>query len=218
MVTIYVLELEHNKYYVGKSKEIDFCLEQHFNCNEIKWTQIHKPISVMELIKNCEDSDVDKYTLEYMEGYGIKNVRGGSYYQIKLNKKNKSVINEILNMHQDDNNKNDTNSDTGSDIDNDIDSINDVYDVINDDTTKKNIIIQENDVVCYRCGRIGHLVESCYAKTHFRGKKLDGCYKCGRDDHQKEKCEYDTDIYGRKINNGFVNMGKKILNSFFNLF
>jgi hypothetical protein len=189
MVTVFVLELEHNKYYVGKSYEEDFCLDKHFNGNEIRWTQLHKPLKIDELIKNCDSFDEDKYVLEYMEKYGVKNVRGGTYNQAKLTKKNKITINRILDIDQDCN----SDDDEG-------------YDII-----KEDYIVKDDDEMCYRCGRKGHLVEKCYAKTHFKRKNLDGCYKCGRDDHCKENCKHNTDIYGRNLGNNLMNIAKKML-------
>ena len=38
MVFIYILELENNKYYVGKTTNPNFRLEQHFNNSGSHWT------------------------------------------------------------------------------------------------------------------------------------------------------------------------------------
>ena len=86
MVFIYILELENKKYYVGKTTNPDFRLEQHFNYSGSQWTKKYKPIKILELKPNCDDYDEDKYTKIYMDKYGINNVRGGSYVQIKLDK------------------------------------------------------------------------------------------------------------------------------------
>lgn len=37
MITIYVLQCQQNKYYVGKSNNIDFRLEEHFNNEGSEW-------------------------------------------------------------------------------------------------------------------------------------------------------------------------------------
>ncbi len=86
MVFIYVLELENKKYYVGKTTNPKFRLEQHFNSSGSQWTKKYKPIKILELISNCDVYDEDKFTRIYMDKYGINNVRGGSYVQIKLDK------------------------------------------------------------------------------------------------------------------------------------
>ena len=86
MVFIYVLELENKKYYVGKTTNPDFRLEQHKNNSGSQWTKKYKPIRLYQLIPDCDDYDENKYTQMYMDKYGVNNVRGGSYVQIKLDK------------------------------------------------------------------------------------------------------------------------------------
>ena len=62
---IYILELENNKYYVGKTINPDFRIDSHFNNSGSSWTKLHKPKKVVELISNCDNFDEDKYTLQY---------------------------------------------------------------------------------------------------------------------------------------------------------
>ena len=50
MVFIYILQLELNKYYIGKTNNPDIRLDSHFNSNGSEWTRIYKPIKVYELI------------------------------------------------------------------------------------------------------------------------------------------------------------------------
>jgi len=82
---IYILELENNKYYIGKTDDVSKRYEQHINGNGSYWTKINKPISIIKTIENCSVFDEDKYVKEYMFKYGINNVRGGTYNQIKIN-------------------------------------------------------------------------------------------------------------------------------------
>jgi hypothetical protein len=96
MVFIYILQLENNKYYVGKTNNPSFRLADHFTANGSVWTKKYKPISVLELIPNCDNYDEDKYTIKYMEKYGINNVRGGSFCEIKLNDSNIITLNQII--------------------------------------------------------------------------------------------------------------------------
>lgn len=84
MVFIYILELQHNKYYVGKTSNPRFSLEDHYVSETCAWTRLYRPILVRELIPDCDTYDEDKYTKMYMERYGIDNVRGGSYLQPTL--------------------------------------------------------------------------------------------------------------------------------------
>lgn len=84
MVTIYCLKLACGKYYVGKTNNINFRLEDHFDGNGSEWTQMYKPISVYAIKHNCDDFDEDKYTEMAMARFGIHNVRGGTYSQAVL--------------------------------------------------------------------------------------------------------------------------------------
>lgn len=96
MVFIYVLKLEQGKYYVGKTTNPSFRIENHFTSNGSVWTRKYKPISTLELIPDCDDYDEDKYTIKYMEKYGINNVRGGSFCEIKLSDNNIITLNQII--------------------------------------------------------------------------------------------------------------------------
>ncbi len=97
MVFIYILELENNKYYVGKTTLPDFRIDQHLNSNGSQWTKKYKPIKVLQIIPNCDNYDEDKYTLKCMEQYGINNVRGGTFCQIKLTNDNLLIIQKMIN-------------------------------------------------------------------------------------------------------------------------
>ncbi len=84
MSNIYVLKLENDKYYVGKTINVINRLIDHALANGAEWTKIHKPIDIIELVRNVDDFDEDKITKKYMTLYGIDNVRGGSYVTVQL--------------------------------------------------------------------------------------------------------------------------------------
>ena len=84
MVYIYVLHLEKGKYYIGKTSNSDFTIEQHLLSGGSAWTRKYKPLAVILIIPNCDYYDEDKYTRIYMDKYGIDNVRGGSFYEVNL--------------------------------------------------------------------------------------------------------------------------------------
>lgn len=96
MVSIYVLELQNNKYYVGKSNNVYYRIEQHFNGNGSVWTRKFQPLKTIEIIKDCDDYDEDKYTIKYMNKFGIDNVRGGAFVKIELDLDEINVIQKIL--------------------------------------------------------------------------------------------------------------------------
>ena len=97
MLFIYVLQLQNNKYYIGKTLNPHFRFETHFTNNGSEWTKLHKPIKILELIPNCDNYDEDKYTYKYMDKYGIDNVRGGSYTSPILDKETINQLKKISN-------------------------------------------------------------------------------------------------------------------------
>lgn len=97
MVSIYVLKLEENKYYVGKSQNVYNRIQNHFNGSGTVWTKKYKPIDIVEVIPNCSDFDEDKYTKIYMSKYGIDNVRGGAYVTTNLRHIEKKILEKEMN-------------------------------------------------------------------------------------------------------------------------
>lgn len=96
MVYIYILQLENDKYYVGKTYKPKIRMEKHFNNNGSSWTSKYKPLKVIETIPNCDDFDEDKYTIMLMKQYGIENVRGGIFCQIELDASSIAIINKMI--------------------------------------------------------------------------------------------------------------------------
>lgn len=89
---IYVLKLEDNKYYVGKSANPEKRFLEHLNGYGSTWTKLYEPISIEKIIPNASDFDEDKNVKEYMSIYGIDNVRGGTYVQEVLDDNVKMVL------------------------------------------------------------------------------------------------------------------------------
>jgi hypothetical protein len=96
MVLIYILTLEKNKYYVGKTNSPNFRIEQHFANTGSAWTKKYKPIAIQQLIENSDDFDEDKHVLKLMTKYGIDNVRGGSFSRIALSDANIETIKQMI--------------------------------------------------------------------------------------------------------------------------
>ena len=82
MVFIYTIGLAQGKYYVGKTTNPSFTIDM---MSSSAWTTKYNPMILLELIHGCDDYDEDKYTIKYMDMYGINNVRGGSFTSVILN-------------------------------------------------------------------------------------------------------------------------------------
>eukprot|EP00834_Sanchytrium_tribonematis_P008243 NODE_912_length_3098_cov_0.494832.p2 type:complete len:146 gc:universal NODE_912_length_3098_cov_0.494832:1061-624(-) len=84
MTSVYVLKLDQDKYYVGKTKNLEKRIEQHFNTQGCEWTMLYKPLETIETVENVDELYEDFMVKKYMRDFGIENVRGGAYVQIEL--------------------------------------------------------------------------------------------------------------------------------------
>ena len=91
--TIYALELEQGKYYIGMTCRFEKRISQHQRGVGSRWTRIHPMERVVETI-TIKQSDPhvpgnmeNKLCAEYMDRYGVNNVRGGTHHDPILTEK-----------------------------------------------------------------------------------------------------------------------------------
>jgi hypothetical protein len=95
-LSIYTLQLEDGKYYVGRSYNVPKRINQHYNGEGSVWTKKYKPIRLYEIFLDKTKFDEDKYTLMYMSIFGIENVRGGSFCSVELGGADKYIIKRMI--------------------------------------------------------------------------------------------------------------------------
>ena len=167
MVFIYVLKLNSNKYYVGKTENPDTRLENHYNNNGSLWTKKYKPIKTIELFEGNK-YDEDKYVLKYMDKYGIDNVRGGSYSNVNLSNTQKSHLRQICRSQNDkcfNCGKNGHFTNNCKKYSKQIESSSE-YELY---SSEDEIVYEKSNYKCYRCGRLGHYSNNCYANKNIKG-------------------------------------------------
>jgi len=92
---IYILELQNNKFYIGKSYDengMDMRIKAHFEGRGSKWTRLYTPIKILDKYLKCHPREEDYLTKIYMDLHGIENVRGGAYAEIELPKDHLNIL------------------------------------------------------------------------------------------------------------------------------
>ncbi len=216
MVYIYILELESGKYYVGKSNSPEIRIADHQYGMGSKFTLLYKPIRLIEIISDCDDYDEDKYTLQYMDKYGILNVRGGSFSEIQFSKTNLMMINRMINgaknqcflcgskehfvKHcdkRDELKENDGKCDCTTSLFSPhrkskcaLKKMIDFFDIFT------NIEEEDDDNTSYY-----EEVQKQNPNQKRKSTKIRGCYRCGREGHYATNCYAKRSVYGKIIKN-----------------
>jgi len=77
---VFILKLINNKYYVGSTNNIYSTFQQLFSPNvNNKWLKMYKPLYVHKVVYNCNQDDEHTYLLDYIDKYGLDNVRGHTF-------------------------------------------------------------------------------------------------------------------------------------------
>lgn len=88
---VYTLKLEHGKWYVGRSINVERRVEQMKEKGNT-WTQLHNILGVEEIFEN---GDLKQITIDYMRKYGWENVRGYAWSQWNMKYPPKELRKEI---------------------------------------------------------------------------------------------------------------------------
>ena len=182
MESLYVLQLENNKWYVGKTSDVAKRFKEHQSGKGSAWTNINKPVRIVESRPLNDAYDETNTTKELMRKYGINNVRGGAHVQVSLpDHVEKTLSHEIR-----DASGKCFNCGLGGHFAGECPI------TIREPKQKKNVQAAVQVVTCYRCGREGHYSTSCYARTHVRAFNLE-TYETDEDSEVEEEDDDDSD-------------------------
>jgi hypothetical protein len=81
---VYVLKLSDDKWFVGKTYDILNMYNEVLYNNDLEWVEWYTPINIHKIYYSVEDTKLEEVVIEYMERYGILNVRGGEYSHMVL--------------------------------------------------------------------------------------------------------------------------------------
>jgi predicted GIY-YIG superfamily endonuclease len=189
MMTLYVLRLKQNKWYVGSTCNLEERLQQHKSGHGAAWTQKYPMVALFskqeispEQIRTMETQK----TLEIMWNHGLNSVRGAEFCDCDsfTEKDRKRMVQALGHTLQKD------------------------YAVVNK-WFNKEIIRNKPSVTCFKCGTPGHYANTCsfprnkkrineseesssssedemYTKPPNKNKVI--CFKCGTPGHFASSC------------------------------
>lgn len=158
--TVYILELENGKYYVGSTTNRKRRIQQHIKRRGSKWTRMHKPIRVLREYRRIPSKFVlgmeSRITAECMLEYGVNNVRGSMFCSTReFHVGDISALTKFIGHY------NDLNYRKVSDR---------LMQTLPRTRPRRVTIAGYNDGKCFRCGKRGHFVANCPQKKRTEGE------------------------------------------------
>lgn len=187
METLYILECEDNKWYVGKSADVQIRFMQHLSGKGAEWTREYAPLRIADTRPITSSYDETNVTKDLMKKYGVDNVRGGAYCSVELTEEQETAIRHELRAANDSCYKCGKRGHFASQCKRKSSFVGtcgcgrefldfDEFMGHQRSCLKRQATAQKEapkSGECYRCGREGHWADDCYARWHADGYELD---------------------------------------------
>ena len=82
-MSVYTLELEGGRFYVGYTDDVPRRIAEHFLGRGSHWTRTHPPVKVLEVVPGNKELE-NATTIALMCRHGWRNVRGGMWCSVEM--------------------------------------------------------------------------------------------------------------------------------------
>ncbi len=143
---------------------------QHRQGEAAEWTTLHRMIRIHCVWEIDNDFMEDNKVKEYMLSFGIDCVRGGSYSQIELSPSQRQFLEDELRTAR----NACLNCGQVGHFEGQCTALIRLPEVpqITTRNQQRAYARRNDDDRCFRCGRPGHWADECYARTDYRGQRL----------------------------------------------
>lgn len=164
MEYIYILECQKNKYFIGKTYNIQIEYNEHLDGTFCDLTREYKPIGIKCIFEQNENININIVIAKYILKYGKETI-----FFIQEDYIDKNLIKKIIKSKNQDcicKSKDHWLKDCELNTEKDYwkKLLGKVFNTISKD-------LKENGL-CERCGRFGHNMDNCYAKKHIDGSNI----------------------------------------------
>lgn len=183
MVYIYILKLQQDNYYVGKTQTPYKRIKEHFDGNGAVFTKKYHPLEIHQIIPDCENVDERTQTLKLMGQYGVDNVRGAEFCKVCLTPDERKLAIRMVIADKDGCYNCGKIGHFIAQCNSKIPQV-DPYSVPLPSTSSSILpsplpnSSDDNEITCQRCFREGHDESNCYAKTKKYTKKYQQMWEC----------------------------------------
>jgi hypothetical protein len=192
---IYVIKLQHDKYYIGHAVNLEKRLNEHAEGTASKYTRKYKPINIKKIIPDSDPKHLDKYVMTYMDKYGMNSVRGGSFEDEILTRDRISFL--VSQGIEENKNKDKHKSKEKVKEINYDDQLSLQEKQMLDQLKYKEEIMQQPEQIMQR-RRPESSLKQDVKKIPIR--QANGtCWICGLDGHYKEQCTQNQEIVGYEV-------------------